>query len=55
MCLQETKLSDVWKERNARTFDNVSTGAREVAAKVVQEAELWLRSGFSCLSSLQSS
>jgi hypothetical protein len=44
----------LWKERNARMFNNLSTVAREVAVKIVQEAELWIRSGISCLSSLQS-
>jgi hypothetical protein len=37
-----------------RTFNNLSTAAREVAVKIIQEAELWIRSGISGLSSLQS-
>jgi hypothetical protein len=42
----------LWKERNARTFRNEASCASDLTLKIVQEAELWLRSGYTCLSSL---
>jgi hypothetical protein len=44
----------LWKERNARTFNNEITLALGLCLKILEEATLWLRAGFSCLSSLLS-
>ena len=44
----------LWKERNARTFRNEAKDARELCLEILQEAALWLRAGYSTLSSLAS-
>ena len=44
----------LWKERNARTFKNEAKDARELCLEIRQEADLWLRAGYSTLSSLTS-
>jgi len=44
----------LWKERNAWTFMNEAKDARELCLEIRQEADLWLRAGYSTLSSLTS-
>ncbi|KAG0512540.1 hypothetical protein BDA96_10G022900 [Sorghum bicolor] len=36
----------LWKERNARTFDNISSTPTQTLAKVKEEANAWLAAGF---------
>jgi hypothetical protein len=42
----------LWKERNTRTFRGEASLAADLVTSISQEAELWVRSGFACLSSL---
>jgi len=44
----------LWKERNAQMFRNEAKDARELWLEILQEADLWLRAGYSTLSSLTS-
>lgn len=39
----------LWKERNARVFDNTSCAASMLVAKVLEEGDAWLAAGFSAL------
>lgn len=43
-----------WKERNARTFRNEASSARELSLQIIQEAALWVWAGFASLLSLSS-
>ncbi|OQU81847.1 hypothetical protein SORBI_3006G129532 [Sorghum bicolor] len=36
----------LWKERNARTFDNTSCTPPQTLAKIKEEANAWLAAGF---------
>lgn len=40
----------LWKERNARTFDNVVSSIVQVAQGALDEADQWVAAGFSPLS-----
>jgi hypothetical protein len=42
----------IWKERNAQTFDAVSTPAQQLALSIVDEATEWSRAGFRKLGAL---
>ena len=42
----------LWKERNARTFNGVSTDAGGLASAILGEAEEWCLAGFKHLLSL---
>ena len=44
----------LWKERNARTFRNEASCARDLCLQIIQEAALWLWAGFASLSLLSS-
>ena len=39
----------IWKERNRRTFDNVTQSVDEVVNRVFEEAVAWARAGFRSL------
>lgn len=45
-------LLDALKERNAQTFRNEALDAPVLCLEILQEAALWLRAGYSSLSSL---
>lgn len=42
----------IWKERNSRTFRNVTAGLQELRQKAVREADDWMKAGFKMLSVL---
>jgi len=42
----------LWKERNSRTFDGVSTDAAGLACSILGEAEEWCLAGYKHLMSL---
>ena len=42
----------LWKERNARTFNNVAATAAQLAAIIKVEAESWCQAGFKQLGRL---
>lgn len=39
----------IWKERNARVFDNHSSTATQVAQGVLDEMDEWISAGFSAI------
>jgi hypothetical protein len=41
-----------WKERNSRTFNNITCSSAEVLRAIVDEANLWMLAGFKQLHSL---
>jgi hypothetical protein len=42
----------IWKERNRRTFDNVSKTAAQVLTMIIEEADPWVATGFWSLAPL---
>ena len=40
---------ELWKERNARIFRNVSTPSMIIVDKILEEARLWVLAGAKCL------
>jgi hypothetical protein len=42
----------LWKERNAKTFKNEASSARDLSSQIMQEAALWVQAEFASLLSL---
>jgi hypothetical protein len=41
-----------WKERNRRTFDNISKAPAQVVALIIKEADSWVAAGYRSLAPL---
>ena len=42
----------IWKERNARVFDGVSSSAAQLTRSVLVEADEWIAAGFTAIAEL---
>jgi len=45
----------IWKERNARTFNGVSTSATRLEVSIQEEADAWCMAGYKHLGALMAS